>query len=180
MVGPHLGSPEDITDMPYFPTGTKSLLQKCLTPEIWEKCKDRKDKFGFTFRQCIFSGSKWTNSGVGVYAGSHDSYYAFAPFMDKIIETYHGHKPSDKHISSMDVNSLKCPPFPPDEAAMIASTRIRVARNLAAYPLGTQINRAERKEVEKLVTSALGEFTGDLKGKYYSLETMTEAEKTQL
>ena len=48
--------------------------------------KDRKDKFGFTFRQAIFSGSKWTNSGVGVYAGSHDSYYAFAPFMDRIIE----------------------------------------------------------------------------------------------
>jgi hypothetical protein len=86
MVGAHLNAPEDITNMPYFPTGCKSLLQKCLTKEIWDQCKDRKDKFGFTFRQAIFSGSKWTNSGVGVYAGSHDSYYAFAPFMDKIIE----------------------------------------------------------------------------------------------
>jgi creatine kinase/arginine kinase len=80
----------------------------------------------------------------------------------------------------MDVTELKCPPFPPDEASMIASTRIRVARNLAAYPLGTQINRAERKEVEKLVTSALGEFTGDLKGKYFSMETMSDSDRTQL
>jgi len=86
MVGSHLTTPEDIKGMPYFPTGTKSLLHKCLTKEIWEQCKDRKDKFGFTFKQAIFSGSKWTNSGVGVYAGSHDSYYAFAPFMDRIIE----------------------------------------------------------------------------------------------
>jgi creatine kinase len=60
---------------------------------------------------------------------------------------------------------------------MINSTRIRVARNLAAYPLGTAISRNDRLEVEKLVTSALGEFEGDLKGKYYSLATMTDAEK---
>ena len=102
IVGPHLESADDIKGLPHFPAGTKSLLSKCLTPEIWEQCKDRRDKFGFTFRQAIMSGSKWTNSGVGVYAGSHDSYYAFAPFMDKIIEQYHGHKPTDKHISNMN------------------------------------------------------------------------------
>jgi arginine kinase len=180
MVGPHLNTPEDITNMPYFPTGTKSLLQKCLTKEIWDTCKDRKDKFGFTFRQAIFSGSKWTNSGVGVYAGSHDSYYAFAPFMDKIIEQYHGHKPTDKHISSMDYNKLKCPAFPADEDKMINSTRIRVARNLAAYPLGTCITPKERLEVENLVVSALNEFTGDLKGKYYSMTTMKDSERKSL
>ena len=180
MCGSHLRQPSDIHALPHFPTGTKSLLSKCLTPQIWEQCKDRRDKFGFTFQQCIFSGSKWTNSGVGVYAGSHDSYYTFAPFFDKIIESYHGHKPTDKHISSMDVNALKCPPFPADEDKMINSTRIRVARNLAAYPLGTAVSRAERKEVESLVVSALNEFQGELAGKYYSLATMTEAEKKQL
>merc|ERR1712153_177849 len=180
MVGPHLKTPEDIVDLPHFPAGTKSLLSKCLTKEIWDTCKDRKDKFGFTFRQAIFSGCKWTNSGVGVYAGSHDSYYAFAPLMDKIISTYHGHKPTDKHISDMDFNHLKCPPFPADEDKMINSTRIRVARNLAAYPLGTCVTREERLKVEKLVTSALDEFDGELKGKYFSLSSMTEADKKQL
>ena len=39
MVGSHLNTPEDIKRMPYFPTGTKSLLNKCLTKEIWEQCK---------------------------------------------------------------------------------------------------------------------------------------------
>merc|ERR1719163_662787 len=180
MMGEHLKTPNDITGMPYFPTGTGSLLQKCLTKDIWEQCKDRRDKFGFTFRQAIFSGSKYTNSGVGVYAGSHDSYYAFAPFFDKIIESYHGHGPNDKHISSMDYNALNTPAFPPDEDKMINSTRIRVARNLAAYPLGTQISRSDRVAVEELVVSALSTFTGDLKGKYYSLPKMTDAEKKQL
>jgi len=180
MMGEHLNTPNDITGMPYFPTGTGSLLQKCLTRDIWEQCKDRRDKFGFTFKQAIFSGAKYTNSGVGVYAGSHDSYYAFAPFMDKIIEAYHGHKPSDKHIVDMDYKNLNCPDFPSDEAAMIKSTRIRVARNLAAFPLGSAISRKDRVEVERLVTSALAELTGELSGKYYSLASMTPAEKKQL
>jgi len=177
MMGSHLNSFKDVEKMPYFPTGTKSLLMKCLTPDLWEQCKDRRDKFGFTFRQAIFSGCKWTNSGIGVYAGSHDSYYAFAPFFDKIIESYHGHGPAAKHISNMNYKDLNCPPFPKDEDKMINSTRIRVARNLADYPLGTAISREDRLKVEKLVTSALAEFDGDLAGKYYSLPKMTESEK---
>jgi protein-arginine kinase len=100
--------------------------------------------------------------------------------MDKIIEKYHGHSKTDKHLSSMDYNQLKCPAFPADEDKMINSTRIRVARNLAAYPLGTNVTREERFEIEKLVTSALAEFTGELAGKYYSLSTMTSAEKKSL
>jgi protein-arginine kinase len=80
----------------------------------------------------------------------------------------------------MDYNELKCPAFPPDEDKMIASTRIRVARNLAAYPLGTNVTRDERLEIESLVTSALNEFTGELAGKYYSLSKMTESERKQL
>ena len=180
MMGSHLNDWDDIKGMPYFPSGTKSLLSKCLTKDVWEKCKDRRDKYGFSFKQAIFSGAKWTNSGIGVYAGSHDSYYAFAPLMDKLIEQYHGHKPTDKHISSMDYKLLKCPPFPADEDKMINSTRIRVARNLAAYPLGTAVTRKERLEIESLVVSALNEFDGELKGKYYSLAKMTEAEKKQL
>jgi len=180
MMGSHLNDWDDVKGLPHFPTGTKSLLAKCLTSDVWEKCKDRRDRFGFSFKQAIFSGCKWTNSGVGVYAGSHDSYYAFAPLFDKIIEQYHGHGKNDKHISSMDYTQLNCPPFPPDEDKMINSTRIRVARNLAAFPLGTAVTREERLEIERLVVSALNEFSGELKGKYYSLAKMTEAEKKQL
>ena len=180
MMGSHLQTPNDITDFPYFPGGTTSLLCKCLTRDVWEKCKDRRDKYGYTFRQAIFSGAKWTSSGVGTYAGSHESYYDFAPFMDKIIEAYHGHQPADKHISSMDARELDCPDFPPDEDAMIKSTRIRVARNLADFPLGTSITREQRLAVESKVTQALATFDGELKGRYYSLGKMTDAERDQL
>ena len=75
---------------------------------------------------------------------------------------------------------MKCPDFPADEDKMINSTRIRVGRNLADYPLGTAITAQQRKEVESKVVSVLNNFTGELKGKYYSLASMTEAEKNQL
>ena len=151
-----------------------------MTPDVWEACKDKKDKFGNTFQHAIFSGAKWTNSGVGVYAGSHDAYYTFAPFMDKIIEEYHGHKPSDKHIVDMDHTHLNCPDFPEDEAKMIRSTRIRVARNSAEYPIGPSISREDRKALEGKIVEALSGLDGELKGTYYSLETMTEDQRKQL
>jgi len=54
--GSHLKSPEDLKGYPVFPPGTKSLLSKHLTPEIWEHLKDSVDKHGFSFKQAIFSG----------------------------------------------------------------------------------------------------------------------------
>jgi len=80
----------------------------------------------------------------------------------------------------MDYKKLNCPKFPADEDAMINSTRIRVGRNLADYPLGSAVTREQRKEIESKVVTALSKFTGDLKGKYYSLGNMTSQEKKQL
>jgi hypothetical protein len=41
----------------------------------------------------------------------------------------------------MDYTKLNCPPFSKEEAALIVSTRIRVGRNLADFPLGPGISR---------------------------------------
>lgn len=87
--GPHLKKIEDITGMIEFPAGTKSLLCKYLTPEIYNKYKGKKDKAGVPFEQMILSGAQNVDSGIGVYAGSHDSYTTFAEMFDKIIEDYH-------------------------------------------------------------------------------------------
>lgn len=69
----------------------------------------------------------------------------------KIIEDYHGHKKEAKHVSDMDFKKLNAPPLPEDEAAMIKSTRIRVGRNLADYPLGPGLTKEQRKEIETKV-----------------------------
>merc|ERR1712151_162707 len=67
----------------------------------------------------------------------------------------------------MDHTKLKCPPFPPDEAAMIMSTRIRVGRNLAEFPLGPGVTKEDRLKVMEAVPSACEGFEDDLKGTVY-------------
>ncbi len=180
-VGSHLAKPEDVENFPEFPAGTKSLLMKHLSKQIWHQLKDKKDKFGFNFRQAIFSGCKNTDSGIGCYAGSHDSYKVFAPFFDKIVEDYHKHGPKAKHVSNMKASELKCPPFAPEDAAMIVSTRIRVGRNLADYPLGPALTKEQRLEVMNKVVEALKTFTDeDLKGTFYPLQGMDKETQNKL
>ena len=93
--------------------------------------------------------------------------------MDKIIEQYHGHAKGARHVSDMDHTKLQCPPFPPEDAAMIKSTRIRVGRNLKDYPLGPGITREQRNEIEQKVVQACNSFEGELAGTFYSLGSMT-------
>ena len=80
----------------------------------------------------------------------------------------------------MDYTKLDCPKFPKDEDSMINSTRIRVGRNLADYPLGPAVTKEERLEIEDKVVKALSNFKGDLKGTYYPLGKMSAADKKQL
>jgi creatine kinase/arginine kinase len=75
-----------------------------------------------------------------VYAGSPDSYAAFTDLFDKIVEDYHGYKKDAKHVTDMDSSKLHCPPFNEDDSKYIFSTRIRIGRNLAEYPLGPGIS----------------------------------------
>lgn len=175
--GRHLKGIDDLKSFPQFKEAERtSMLYKYLTEDVWNKLHDKKDSLGVTFKQCIMSGCQNTDSGIGVYAASPDSYESFSELFTPIIEDYHKYKLADGHQSNMDHTQLKCPPFSEEDAKMIKSTRIRVGRNLAAYPLGPGISREQRKEVEKLVTDALSKFDDDLKGTYYSLETMSDAD----
>jgi arginine kinase len=63
---------------------------------------------------------------------------------------------------------------------MIISTRIRVGRNMADFPLGPGISKDQRNQVEAHVIKACESFTGELKGKYYSIATMSKADQEQL
>ena len=178
--GNELGAPEDLNGWPKFPDGCTSLVSKHLTEKVWKKYADQSDSYGVSFKTCVFSGCKNVDSGIGVYAGSLDSYHKFADLFDPIILEYHGHKKDAKHTSDMDASSLTAPPLPEDEAAMIVSTRIRVGRNLDEFPLGPGVTKEQRDEIMAKVVKACESFEGDLAGTFYPIEGMDPATQQQL
>jgi len=83
-------------------------------------------------------------------------------------------------VSDMDYKKLNTPPLPEEDAKMIKSTRIRVGRNLADYPLGPGLSKEQRKEIEAKVVQALSKFDGEFEGKFYALTSLSEQERKQL
>ena len=66
----------------------------------------------------------------------------------------------------MDVSKIKgnINPYAP-----VKSTRIRVGRSIEGFGLSPGITREQRLSVEKLMISAFGKLSNDLKGQYYPL-----------
>jgi hypothetical protein len=164
----------------FFHESSKSALKKCLTEEIWNEYKDEVDAEGVTFKTMIFSGIKNQDSGIGLYAGSHNSYTKFNKLFDKVVEDYHGHGVDAKHVSDMNAEGLENAEFSAEDAAMVNSTRIRVGRNLANYPLGPGVSKEQRNEIMQKVVEACGKFEGDLKGTFYPLKGMDKKVQQQL
>ena len=131
-----------------FPLGsTDSALSRNLSEEIWNEYKDKKDEAGVSFKTCVFSGVKNLDTGIGLYAGDHSSYRVFNKLFDKVIDEYHGHGPNAVHNSEMTAQGIVNHEFSAEDGAMILSTRIRVGRNLAGYPLGPGISKKQRDEI---------------------------------
>jgi len=146
-----------------------SLMKKHLTDEVYSELKNLKTKSGYTLDMAINSGIKNPDSSIGIYAGDEESYEFFGAVFNPIIKEYHGFSEDDKHKTCLHVEDLRDATIDDER---IISTRIRVARNLTEFPLGTNISKAQRAEVESRVVEALKSLT--CKGKYYSLESMSE------
>lgn len=151
---------------------------KHMTREQWDKLQEKKDDYGYGLGNAINSGVNNPGAGVGLYAGSLSTYMVLDEIFTPVLEDYHDLKPGQSHKSDMDAKKLKN--LEPLDPAYTESIRIRIARNMKDMPLGTVISKEGRKEVEDKVIKATKAFEGELKGQYYSLESMTEAQQKQL
>ncbi|KAI6196251.1 Arginine kinase [Aphelenchoides besseyi] len=160
----------------------KSLLKKCLTKEVLDQLKNKKTSMGSTLMDIIRSGVYNLDSGIGVYAADYESYRVFAPLFDRVIEEYHGFKPTDRQ-PAVDLGEKRISEFPPldPEGKYIVSTRIRCGRTLKGYPFNPTLSEDQYLEMEKKVKNALESVKEkDLKGKYYALDGMKKADQQQL
>ncbi len=151
----------------------QSLMKKYLTDEVYGELKNLKTKSGYTIDMAINSGLKNPDSSIGIYAGDVESYELFKSIFDPIIQEYHGEY--EAHKTALHVEGLKGGNIEDDR---IVSTRIRVGRNLTDFPLGTNVSKSQRLEVENKIKDALDNLT--CQGKYYSLESMSENDRAKL
>ena len=158
-------------------------MAKCLTPEIYTKLSPLKTPNGFTLDRAIQTGVD--NPGhpfimtVGMVAGDEESYEVFAGLFDPVIEKRHnGYKKTNKHKTDLDASKLQG--GDDLDAKYVLSSRVRTGRSIRGLCLPPFNSRAERREVEKIVTTALNSLGGEFQGKYYPLNNMTEEEQQQL
>lgn len=62
----------------------------------------------------------------------------------------------------------------------VLSSRVRTGRSIRGLSLPPACSRSERREVERVVVTALSGLKGDLAGRYYSLGEMSEREQQKL
>nr|XP_026693351.1 creatine kinase, flagellar-like isoform X2 [Ciona intestinalis] len=157
-------------------------MAKCLTKEIYAKLCDKKTSFGCTLDSCIQTGVD--NPGhpfiftVGLTAGDEECYSVFKDLFEPVISGRHnGYLPDAKHCTDLDATKLRGGNF---DENFVLSSRVRTGRSIRGLALPPWCTRAERRKVEKLSVEALSKLANELKGKYYPLNKMTEAEQDQL
>nr|BDA39160.1 mitochondrial creatine kinase [Thoracophelia sp. 1 KU-2021] len=162
--------------------GHNNTMAECLTPTIYAELRDKVTPNGVTLDQCIQTGVDNPGhpyiSTCGIVAGDEESYEVFAPLFDAIIAKKHGgYGPKDKHPTDLDASKLKGGRF---DDKYVLSSRVRTGRSIRGLTLPPVCSRAERREVEKVVTEALANLKDEFQGTYYPLDGMTEAEQDKL
>lgn len=148
-----------------------NIMAKNLTEELYNKLKDRTTKNGVTLDKCIKTGIENpghpTIATVGMVAGDAESYEVFKELFDPVIDQRHGgYAPDAKHPTNLDLSQVIDGNIDP---SYVISTRVRSGRSIAGIPLPPSCNKAERRKVEAVVTKALRNLDGPLKGDYYPL-----------
>merc|ERR1711973_582401 len=158
-------------------------MAKVLTKEMYGKLRDVKTPNGYTLDMAIQTGVD--NPGhpfimtVGCVAGDEESYDVWADMFDPIISDRHnGYSKSDKHKTDLNPDNLKGGTNM--DPKYVLSSRVRTGRSIRGICLPPFCTRAERRKIESVSLAALDKLDGPLKGKYYPLNGMTEAQQDKL
>jgi len=170
-------------------SGKPCLGAKFCTPEIWAKYSNMKSTgpAKWTMARAINSGIMHPDSFVGCHAGDRESYDDFSEFFYPVIEAYHKGFSMKKGSSLTGTASERMDPARISEKlsetakSKIVSTRIRIARNLAMFPLNPGGSKESREEITKLMDKVYAGLKGtDLGGDFFLHTTMSDEQRQAL
>jgi len=106
------------------------------------------------------------------------TYDCFKDIFDEIISRRHNGYPADgKHPTDLDYTKLTNAQFDTD---YVLSSRVRTGRSIKGLSMPPFCTRAERREVERIISEAGASLSGELEGYYQSLPNMTEEQHQKL
>lgn len=127
----------------------------------------------------VNSGVENADSGMGCYAMNPTDYDDYLPFFEAVIKEYHGITVPVKHVTNWDLSTpaiaAKLPAGGKLDLAKLGlgttSMRVRVGRNLAAFPLPGAMTKQDRIAMEANMVEAFKKLIADpaYGGSYYSL-----------
>jgi len=130
---------------------------------------------------CCKSGYENPDSGMGLYAMNPTDYDEFKVYFDKVIRDYHGIEGDAKHVNCWDLSKVEGLP----KGGLLClkelglgdtSMRVRVGRNLKAFPLPGNMTREDRVNLEARMITAFEKLMADpaYGGTYYTLTPGTK------
>jgi len=129
-----------------------SLLTRFLDDAHHAELSKRVTANGVRLEDVIRSGARHPDSLIGIYAPDFQSYRVFRELFDPIVQCFRAPSPGHCH----DQGGLN--------PAAVASTRIRVARNLAGHVFPAGMSRPERLSVEAKIVHACAALAPDFPG----------------
>lgn len=163
-------------EIPAFGPGHNSLLSKILTPELFNKLKDKKTKSAYTLSNAILAGVVTPDLQVGATAGDEESWDVFQELFYPIVKVLHRYDPTiQKHSSDFSFQKIE---FSEKQSQLfdkfVLSTRIRAVRNISGFSLPPGTTDAERIAVESILRDTFSGLSGDLAGTYFELANLTK------
>jgi hypothetical protein len=170
-----------------------SLAARFATPEVWDNYRDKVSSgpSKWTLARAINTGVLYPESFVGCHAGDMESYTDFKDFFYPVIEAYHeGFKIDQASAHSlfngmtamerMDAEKITAV-LSASAQEKVVSTRIRVARNLAMFPLNPGGSKESREEIATMMAKVYASIaTDDLKGNFYLHTKMSDGQRQAL
>lgn len=153
--------------------------------ELVEKLLTSKTPYGNTFAYLISSGLTRPTCQIGTYVDWAKTYAdpLFWLFIKEIIKKYHNFDTNTQsHTEDFSNNGMELSDLNEvaTDACKVLSVRIRYAFCFNDVPFQSAMTREQRKYSEEKLVTVFTKLSGELAGKYESLETMTSERRLDL
>ncbi|NXW45899.1 KCRB kinase, partial [Nyctiprogne leucopyga] len=164
-------------------------MAKVLTLDLYKKLRDKQTSSGFTLDDVIQTGVDNPGKAVlrSLVLSSHvpccDLTYQFpeTPIINiKMAQLNNQRLPPDEEYPDLSAHNNHMAKVLTLDLYKKLRDRVTPSGFTLDDVIQTGVDNPERRAIEKLSVEALGSLSGDLKGKYYALRNMTDAEQQQL